>query len=518
MPSSNSGWRFSEGLQVTSSVEYDDVQGLVRFGHGHLKAACYFLLSIKNAASARSWLGTAPVTAALKASPLPRTALQVALTRKGLEALGVDPNVIAGFSAEFIAGMASDENRSLRLGDIGANSPAYWRWGGASDIPHLLVMLFAEPDRLDSWKQAVRGQLWTSAFEEIECLSTTDMLGREAFGFIDGISQPELDWDQTRVPSVNCYETKYSNLVCLGEFLLGYRNEYQKYTDRPLIDGRDRAAQELPFAEDQPELRDLGRNGTYLVMRQLEQDVRGFWQFLDKATNSDAEQRYELGSLMVGRVLADGSPLVPLSQDAITGIDEKGGGVQLNHFTYDSDVGGTCCPYGAHIRRANPRNADVLGNPQGLISTLIRTLGFGNKNVRDDLIASTRFHRILRRGREYGYALSPEQALQPASPNDVESGLQFVALNSNLQRQFEFVQNSWLMRTKFDGLTEESDPILGNRMPVTGCPFTNTFSIPRASGIRQRITDLPQFVRVRGGAYFFLPGIRALRYLSKAGD
>jgi deferrochelatase/peroxidase EfeB len=150
-----------------------------------------------------------------------------------------------------------------------------------------------------------------------------------------------------------------------------------------------------------------------------------------------------------------------------------------------------------------------------VISTLVRTLGFGNKNLRDDLIASTRFHRILRRGREYGTSLTDEEALQPAPPNEAERGLNFLALNANIQRQFEFVQNAWLSRTKFDGLTEESDPLLGNRAPVNGCPFTNTFSIPRDGGIRRRIMDVPQFITVRGGAYFFMPGLSALRYFSK---
>jgi len=95
--------------------------------------------------------------------------------------------------------------------------------------------------------------------------------------------------------------------------------------------------------------------------------------------------------------------------------------------------------------------------------------------------------------------------------------LQFVAINANLQRQFEFVQNAWLMRTKFDGLTEESDPLMGNRAPVAGCPFTDTFSIPQSDGVRQRLMGVPQFIAVRGGAYFFMPGIRALRYLSRFG-
>jgi len=500
-----------------SPVDYSDVQGIVRFGHAHMKEGCYLLLKVKNFSAACSWLTTAPVTTAIKTDPRPNTALQVAFTRQGLEALNVPANVIDGFSAEFITGMAADENRSLRLGDVGANSPANWRWGTASHVPHVLLMLFAAQGQLDSWRQTIRGRSWADAFEEIACLPTSDMGGRESFGFIDGISQPEIDWDQARSPSINCYERKYSNVVCLGEFLLGYRNEYQAYTDRPLIGSDERAASELPFAEDRPGLHDVGRNGTYLVMRHLSQDVRGFWQFWNKAANSDPTQLYRLAGLAAGRNFTDGSSLVPLNDEAIPGIGDGGKDPQLNQFTFDTDVDGTHCPYGAHIRRANPRNADVLGNPQGVIATLIRTLGFGNKNVRDDLIASTRFHRILRRGREYGRALSVEQALQPAGEEEIESGLHFFAINANLQRQFEFIQTAWLMRTKFDGMTEESDPLLGNRSPVPGCLFTSTFSIPQAGSVRQRIADLPQFITVRGGAYFFLPGIRALRYLSKVG-
>ena len=343
------------------------------------------------------------------------------------------------------------------------------------------------------------------------------MHGREAFGFVDGISQPVIDWEESRSPSVNKYEREYSNVVCLGEFLLGYRNEYQKYTDRPLIPSDGSAAMELPFAEDKTGLRDLGRNGTYLVMRQLAQDVRGFWQFIASATNWNQEQSYRLAGRMVGRALSDGVPLAPLSRQPILGISAKGNGTQLNQFTFDSDVDGTQCPYGAHIRRANPRNPDVVGKPRGVVSTLVRTLGFANKNVRDDLIASARFLRILRRGREYGRPLTLEEALRPGSSTEIESGLHFLCVNSNIQRQFEFIQTAWLMRTKFDGLSGESDPLLGNRTAIAGCPQTSGFSIARPEGIRQEIVNLPQFIKVRGGAYFFLPGIRALCYLSKVG-
>jgi deferrochelatase/peroxidase EfeB len=503
---------------VTSSVDYGDVQGLVRFGYAHMTEACYFLVKIKNAAASRAWLANAPITSAVKLEQRPKTALQIAFSCQGLEFLRVPPTVLAAFSAEFTSGIAGDENRSRRLGDLESNSPANWNWGYVGKVPHAVVMLFAEPGVLDSWKSSVRGQFWSDAFAEVDCLPTSDMGGREPFGFVDGISQPQIDWDQTRTVPINGYQRKYDNEICLGEFLLGYRNEYGQYTDRPLLDPQDRGSSELSFAEDQPRKKDLGRNGTYVVMRQLAQDVRGFWRFLDGATNGNPEERRKLGSYMVGRALDDGSPLVPLSPETIPGIGQAPTGTPQNQFTYDLDVEGTHCPYGGHIRRANPRNPDIPGAPKGLISTLIHTLGFGNKNIRDDLIASARFHRILRRGREYGPKLTPEEALQPAPPGDPERGLQFLAIDANIQRQFEFVQNAWLMRTKFDGLAEESDPLLGNRAPVSGSSFTNTFSVPQSGGVRRRIMEVPQFITIRGGAYFFMPGISALRYLIRLGD
>jgi len=144
--------------------------------------------------------------------------------------------------------------------------------------------------------------------------------------------------------------------------------------------------------------------------------------------------------------------------------------------------------------------------------------GFGRKTLRDDLMASSRFHRILRRAREYGSKLSPEEDLE--SPEDAASkgGLRFICLNANITRQFEFVQSAWMMNTKFDGLTGESDPLLGNRTSIAGCPFSDLFSVPQASGLRRRFKGLPQFVTVRGGAYFFLPGIRALRFIANIGE
>ena len=145
-------------------------------------------------------------------------------------------------------------------------------------------------------------------------------------------------------------------------------------------------------------------------------------------------------------------------------------------------------------------------------------LGFGPKGFRDDLMSPVRFHRVLRRGREYGPGLPPYEADEPPPPNDPERGLHFICLNANISRQFEFLQNAWMNSSKFSGLTGESDPLLGNRATIPGCPVTSDFTEPRENGIPRHVTGLAQFVTLRGGAYFFLPSLRALRYFAAVGE
>ncbi|CAN7445155.1 hypothetical protein LJR290_002866 [Variovorax sp. LjRoot290] len=477
--------------EAAMSIEFEDIQGLVRFGYKHLTQACFLLLRIRDAEAARAWLANAPVTSAIMRKPPPRTAVQIAFTCAGLHALGAAEDIVEGFSAEFLAGMSSDESRARRLGDLGANDPAHWQWGGAQDrMPHVLVMLYAVPGGLDEWLRTVRAQC-EAGFEQLDCLSTCDMDGVEPFGFVDGISQPRIDWARERAAHDE-EQFDYTNLSCLGEYLLGYPNEYGAYTDRPLLDRvRDPAAL-LPRAEDDADKADLGRNGSYLVMRQLRQDVEGFWRFVGGQAGGDAALSEKLAETMVGRT-KKGKPLV----------EPSGETDDLNAFTYDGDPEGMRCPFGAHIRRSNPRNADLPPGWSDPISRLVRRLGFGSDALRNDLIASTRFHRLLRRGREYGGA-----------PGE-DVGLHFICLGANIARQFEFVQGAWLAGTKFDALPGEGDPLLGHRLAGADGMPTDGFSMPAASGPDRRLTGLPQFVTVQGGAYFFLPGIRALRYLSK---
>jgi len=485
---------------MSANLDYADVQGVVRYGYGGLADACFLLLRIKDRAAAQAWLRTAPVNNALESDPPPKTVLQIAFTRSGLEALRVPTEVIQQFSYEFFAGMVGEDSRSRRLGDIDANAPAKWYWGVGDNAPDLLLLLYAESGKLENWKGAIKGDNWNQAFTVLKTLQSEGLPRIEPFGFRDGISQPEIDWDeQKKLPAD---QLEYCNVTALGEFLLGYSNEYGKYSERPLLLIGEDASAGLLLAEEDPQFRDLGRNGSYLVLRQLEQDVEGFWRFINRKVPNPTDG-VKLAEAMVGRRMS-GEPLVA-----------SAAGDDLNQFTFDSDVDGVRCPFGAHIRRANPRNADYPYGTNTWWQKLLRLAGFHRTSFRDDLVSSTRFHRILRRGRPYGNLASPSQSAPAAGSN--ERGIYFIAINANISRQFEFVQNAWVMGTKFNGVNDESDPLVGNRQSLGGCP-AGPFSIPQPEGITRRVEGLEHFITVRGGAYFFLPSIRALWYLATVGD
>lgn len=110
------------------------------------------------------------------------------------------------------------------------------------------------------------------------------MDGREPFGFADGLSQPSIDWIRDTRSQEND-EYHYRDRIAAGEMVLGYTNEYGLVTDRPFVpEQADPHGVLRAFVGD--DRRDLGANGSYLVIRQLEQDVTGFWQFLESAGGS----------------------------------------------------------------------------------------------------------------------------------------------------------------------------------------------------------------------------------------
>lgn len=467
---------------MSTTSDFADIQGIVRYGYRDLTDASFLLLRIKNRAAAQAWLRTAPVNNGNEMKPAPDHALQVAFTVSGLKALGVAEGILRQFAPEFVSGMGGELSRSRRLGDAGNNAPSRWNWGSGDKVPDVLVLLYAKSGEIGRWQAQVAGAPWNEAFEVITALRSEGASDHEPFGFRDGISQPQLDWQRTKKLPEDKLE--YENLTALGEFLLGYPNEYGKYSERPLLPTDDDQSAGLLPAEENPDHRDLGRNGSYLVFRQLEQDVAGFWNFVGSSAES-----VTLAEAMVGR-RKSGEPLVASADGS------------LNNFTYESDPDGLSCPLGAHIRRTNPRNGDFPYGTDGLWQQLLRMAGFHRSSFRDDLVSSTRFHRILRRGR----VCSEESG--------AKQGLFFIALNANIGRQFEFIQNAWVNSSKFDGMSDENDPLLGNRQATVGCPVTDRFSLPQAGGVTRRVAGLPQFVTVRGGAYFFLPSIRALWYIA----
>lgn len=495
------------------NIQLDDIQALLRFGHGRLIESAFLLLKIRNPALARNWLSQAEFNNATRQHSIPSQAVQVAFTVEGLRAMGLDNKIIEGFSDEFISGMHGDESRSRRLGDIGDNAPENWAWGHEPDqFPHMLLMLYSEKDGMPTLRSSINDEAFQKAFEIQRELPTAELRAEEPFGFVDGISQPKVDWEQQQSTDIHKRD-HYSNLLAPGEVMLGYANEYGLYTPRPLIDAQDDPlAAVLPDAQDQPAKKDFARNGSYLVVRQLQQDVPGFWKYVDKATNSEQE-REQLAAKMVGRQ-RDGTPLVTETLRRIPGIEPTS---RLNHFSYDLDADGVKCPVTAHIRRSNPRSGDYPADVSGFWSRLLRLLGFGQQRDDEDLVASSRFHRLLRRGRAYGPVLTPQAAMKSQSTK-TERGLQFICLVANISRQFEFVQNAWNMSSNFAGLQNERDPIMGTREPLIGGTDTDQFKQPQESGLACRYKQLPQFVTVRGGAYFFMPGIRALKYLASIED
>jgi Dyp-type peroxidase family len=447
------------------TLDLTDIQGLFARGYKAHPHARFTLFTCPGPAACQAlarWLLPQVTTAAPFSA---RTALQVAFTPSGLRQLGLPGSIMAGFSAEFLEGM-TEPSRSRFLGDTGESGPQSWAWGGPGQPPaDGLVLLYATTAAALAHQQsALQQQLAQLGIHDITELPTTELTGQEPFGFRDGISQPVI----AGLPRA----ARARQTVPAGEFVLGYPNARGQLTERPLLPASGDPARLLlpdPAGSGQA---DLGRNGTYLVLRQLEQDVDGFWQFLDQACGPGApHKRDALAAKMVGR-WPSGAPLIdaPVRDEPALGAS--------NSFGYQDDPLGLICPIGAHIRRANPRDS-LAPDPASSLHT-------------SDL------HRLLRRARSYRHT----------GNSHPRTGIYFLCLAASLSRQFEFVQHTWLNNPTFGGLYDDTDPLTGTRQPAGA-----TFTVPQRP-VRRRYRGLPQFVRTRGGAYFFLPGISALRYLT----
>jgi Dyp-type peroxidase family len=482
-----------ETFDETRELEEDEIQGLVASGFPALEMAAYVPLRISDSAKARQWLATLlpRITTSRERSREEReaqdAAINVAFTWRGLRAAGLGVPVLDQFPLAFKEGMAPGglTHRSRILGDTDDSEPKAWIWGNEREPVDLLLMVFTRAGHRDIAAELVKKFKDSGAGQEVEELRIVrGELMRppgappkaivEHFGFRDGLSDPVLEgsW-RARGQSAS------SHLMKPGEFLLGY----------PAADGTlapgiavDRAADPLwllPPVLDRASTGDFGRNGTYLVCRQLSQQVGAFRAFLAKAaggthTSPEAEA---VAARMTGR-WRNGVPLHAGSGDPAE---------LSNEFGFADDPHGFHCPIGAHIRRANPR--DFLG-----------------VDAASSLRSANR-HRLIRRGRPYGPPLPADVVEDDGQPR----GLFFICLNGDIERQFEFVQQNWINNTAFGGLYSEIDPLVGgHRGPA--------YHTVQASAVRQRIAGLGQFVTTRGGQYFFLPSLSSLRYLASIAE
>ena len=346
--------------------------------------------------------------------------------------------------------------RAEMLGDTGENHPDNWVGGLASADLHAIAILFAR-DAAERNRCQIEHANLVAQCEGVKVLSALDLEATPPFDYAHDHFGYRDRLSQPVIEGTGEVPTPGTGAPLKpGEFILGYPDE-----DGP------------PANLPQPEI--LSRNGSYMAYRRLEEHVGKFRDFLREHGKTPEEQELIAAKLM-GR-WRSGAPLVlaPDKDDPALGADPQ----RNNDFNYKQmDPHGYAVPLGSHMRRMNPRDTAH------------------NMNRR----------RMIRRGATYGPYL-PESAAEDGA----ERGIAAFVICASLIRQFEFAQNVWANDRNFHELGNERDPIIGNQ------DGTLEYKIPQRP-IRKKITSLPAFTTVRGGAYFFLPGIKALRYLATLDD
>jgi Dyp-type peroxidase family len=434
-------------------LELDDIQHIL-LTRAPAMTGRYEFLSFSDSAGARAWLSvikdTVHSTAAMRAT--------------------VDKDkrwVTVAFTWKGLRALGLDEAslssfpeefkqgmpaRAEMLGDTGVNAPGHWVGGLASPDLHAIAILFArdEPERL---RCVGEHDKLVAACKGVKVLSVLDLNASPPFNYAHDHFGYRDRLSQPVIEGSGEEPTPGSGApLKAGEFILGYPDEFGVTAINP-----------------QPKM--LARNGSYMAYRRLEEHVGKFREFLRQHGDTPEEQELIAAKLM-GR-WRSGAPLVlsPDKDDPALAADMQ----RNNDFNYgEMDPHGYAVPLGSHARRMNPR----------------------------DTAANINRRRMIRRGATYG------PALPDGAPDDgVERGIAAFVICGSLIRQFEFAQNVWANDRNFHELGNERDPVIGNQ------DGTLEFKIPKRP-IRKTITGLPAFTTVKGGAYFFLPGLRALGYLA----
>ena len=462
-------WLALFGYVTPENVEKDEVSALAFSGLSDFRHARCLILHFGEKGQARAWVSRVrPALCYGEHAVLQSHALVAAFTSNGLRKLELKETALATFPTAFQEGMSAPQ-RARALGD---EATVNWKWGGEGKYPGVdaALILYAKSEkelneqieeRELQLKEHGHQVLWRVHLQDLprKDRKTGALEIHEPFGFRDGLSQPIMRGSKRWSSAENAI-----HVVEPGELLLGYRDNLGNVSPSPSSNGED-----------------IGRNGTFLVIRQLEQSRTKFDTYCEEQAKklegdprvrglSGADLEHWVAATMVGR-WRDGSSLVRNPHPPPAAPKR----VPDNDFRFGrEDPDGLRCPLGAHIRRANPRDSLEPGSQV--------QLEISNR------------HRILRVGRVY-----QDEA-------GAAAGLLFMCVNADIERQFEFLQQTWILGSNFHGLDDEIDPIVGYRGE------DDTMTVPTARG-PVRMQGLAKFVTVLGGGYFFIPGKRAVRVL-----
>jgi Dyp-type peroxidase family len=461
--------------------------------------------------------------------------------------------------ASFRAGLAA---RSEALNDSkdpnAEGNKQNWVIGGPDNEADL-VLIVESDDRDDMLEEVARleASIEPSEYSEeppsgLEILLVEEgatlpdpLRGHEHFGFRDGISQPGVrgrissdpaDVLQPRTnPDDRGQGKPGQDVLWPGEFVFGYPGQKGPVPDP--VTGKVTGDIAEPSEENKSAGPAWADNGSYLVFRRLRQDVRAFHEFLHSTGNQLAVAPAQVGAKLVGR-WPSGAPTVRTSDvDNVALADDE---CANNKFEFNGnaettppkpaetpvdcvddfpefpppgtpahDPTGARCPISAHTRKAYPRNDRTPG-------------GNGGADPDEDLSeVSTQQHRLLRRGIPYGPV--SQSTLETPIDDGVDRGLHFLAYQTSITGQFEFVTRAWVNNPNFstqqgtgnevDGvLPIGHDPVIGQAADGGERHFSVTFVDADGEETRRLTTDT-NWVIPTGGGYFFAPSIEALTML-----
>lgn len=470
---------------------------------------------------------------------LQATWINIAFSYQGLALL--NPETTTFEDAPFRAGLAA---QSAGLGDPTdpghEGCPIRWVVGGPGNEADIVLIvasddedeLRAEVARLEDTIYSPRLPDGTSFRSGVQVLYKQHgatlpppHTGHEHFGFLDGVSQPalrgRLSDDHTDVltlrqnPKNRDQGKPGQDLLWPGEFVFGYKRQNAAAQD---ITEPGEVAQAGPSWAD---------DGSFLVIRRLRQDVPLFRQFIQTAAGQASLTPSVFAAKCVGR-WPSGAPILRAADADSLALGDND--CANNHFEFQSpsapiphginqsqldchdevlpasqgDLTGQKCPFASHIRKVYPRD-DV--HAAGAAAPGYTQPGEAPLVLNE---VDTQTHRLLRRGIPFGpaYPLSEDAPVQDSG----DRGLLFLAYQTSIARQFEFVTQKWVNNPGFKDSGAGHDPILGQNSSAPD--RSRQFQVPQAEGTAANISVTGEWVIPTGGGYFFAPSISALVILA----